>query len=130
MRREFAYLKEHRVSVGMHTDVGAGPNGSTLLTFAFAICGWRDQFDKKKSRKILNGRIDKRFKTGKRIRNTFEVFYEGEKPRNEVFYPVLDALRDSLLDGAAALMRDHSAIRNARFNVAAAVSSPKVLVSL
>ncbi len=104
MNRDYTYLPAQRAAVGMHTEyVGDGRN---KLTLALAFCNYRDQFNRRIARRILDGRIDHRLE-GFDTRLTFVTFYEGDYPRNDVFYPVVDAMRERLGKGVLALHRGH-----------------------
>jgi hypothetical protein len=125
--RDYTYLPNHRASIGMHTE-DAG-EGKKKLTFALAFCNRRDQFSRRTARNILDGRLNHRL-GGDDTRLTFETIYEGDKPRNDIFFPVVDTIRDRLNDGFLALHRDHIDIVTTAHAIAGTVASTRSLVSL
>jgi len=108
--RDYTYLSSRRAAVGMHTEKLEGDQHK--LTIALAFCNYRDQFTRRKARLILDGRLSHRL-AGNDTRLTFTTLYYGEQPRSEVFYQIVDAVRENLHEGRLAFARPHRAIVSA-----------------
>lgn len=124
--RDYTYLPGYRAAVGMNTEVIG--DGQCKLTLALAFCNHRDQFSRRTARQILDGRINHRL-NGNKTRLTFETIYNGDKPRNDVFFAVVDAIRERLDDGDEAFDREHLDIVGAVIAVSS-VSTPQALVTM
>lgn len=119
MKRQFAFLHNLGASVAMETD--RIMDGHSALTITFAICNLKkgDKFNKELALRILNGRLDQltqithRHGWG-RDGMAVRVNYMGRRPLHDVFYPVLDSLRDDFKKGRKQLKIDQCLDRAAK----------------
>jgi hypothetical protein len=126
MNHDYTYLPNWRAAVGMYTQDLNG--GRKKLTFALAFCNYRDQFSRRTAKQIIDGRIVHRL-AGNNTRLTFETIYEGDKPRKDIFFPVVDAIRDQLIDGDGAFERSHLDIVGTLHAIASSIVSTKSMVT-
>lgn len=114
MSRNFAFLTEHNVSLGM--DTKRLDDDRSQITLSLAFCrdsGVRaDQFNQQVARTILNERLDHAVNGSNRVPpSTIQFTYQGNRPQVEVFYPLLDAIRNNMERVVEIVKRDLSVVR-------------------
>ncbi len=75
--------------------VGESDQNVFSLTFAFAFCNERDNFNKRIAKTILNGRLDAQAANleERQVRLTYETVYIGDHPKRDVMCQLMDRLR-------------------------------------
>lgn len=92
MEKFYRHLVDERFAVAM----SEAPNGAVVI--AFAACCPKDEYSRKDARALLEFRLTAPFIKSNLLagleKYRFATFYYGNESKKDIFYPIVDILRD------------------------------------